>query len=100
MITHAEMKKSIAEFVPAAIKRAFESYMSYSEIVRDHKEYKDFSGHHSACKVAISHIELLLKLAKWAEVPEAVSSSGLSNEELEKLIVSAHEEYSANEMTE
>ena len=50
-------------FFPAALWAAILSYkyLSESEIPED---AKGFSAHHSACKVAIAHIELLIKLAR------------------------------------
>lgn len=93
MTNEDEMKQAIAGFVPTAIKRAFASYVEYSEAPQEINGHKDFAGHHSACKVAISHIELLLKLAKWAEVPEVTKGAGINNEDLEKLIIKANMEY-------
>jgi len=60
----------IARFLPDAIARALSSYHEFSqrEVPKDAKE---FSAHHSACKVAIAHIELLIKLARWADLPDA-----------------------------
>ena len=34
---------------------------------------KKFAEHHSACKVAIAHIELLIKLARWADLPDVAA---------------------------
>jgi hypothetical protein len=46
-----------------------------------------FSKHHNAAKTAISHIQLLLKLAEWAELPEAQGDSETAqNRELAEAI--------------
>lgn len=58
-------KKQISEFLPNAIAETLKSYeifMAYPIGV----EPKDFSLHHSSCKAALTHLELLLKLAKYA----------------------------------
>lgn len=65
-----ETRRQIARFLPDAIARALTSYHGFSE--RDISDQpKDFSAHHTACKVAIAHIELLIKLARWADLPDA-----------------------------
>lgn len=65
-----ETKRQIAGFLPRAIAGALSSYHSFmcGHDVPD--DAKGFSAHHSACKVAIAHIELLIKLARWADLPD------------------------------
>lgn len=59
----------IARFLPQAIGKALESYHSFmGQDVPD--DAKGFSAHHTAAKVAIAHIDLLLKLARWADVAQ------------------------------
>lgn len=62
-------RQNVAGFLPDAISKALDSYYIFmdQEVPED---AKGFSAHHGACKVAIAHVELLLKLAKWAELPE------------------------------
>lgn len=64
-----QTRKRVSEFLPEAIRKTLDSYHEFvgSEINNDARE---FSAHHSACKVAIAHLELLLKLARWADVPD------------------------------
>lgn len=63
-------RSQVASFLPAAIERALASYHVFSDqAIPD--DPKGFSAHHSACKVAIAHVELLLKLARWAEVDDS-----------------------------
>ena len=78
----------VASFLPAAIEKALASYHVFSDQdIPD--DAKGFSAHHSACKVAIAHVELLLKLARWADV-----ESGLPDEtdRLSAMLISAAEE--------
>ena len=65
-----DVRMRIARFLPDAIARALTSYHSFSQ-AEVSNEAKEFSAHHSACKVAIAHIELLIKLARWADLPDA-----------------------------
>lgn len=64
-----QSREQIAEFLPEAIRTAMNSYQEFSSKKMNDKE-KDFKEHHTACKVAISHIDLLLKLARWADLPD------------------------------
>ncbi len=66
-----ETRKSIAAFLPDAIAAALKSYEAFSGSKASADVSKEFKEHHSACKVAIAHIELLIKLANWAELPDA-----------------------------
>lgn len=71
-------REKLAAFLPRALSRALESYSQFIE--RDAPgDSKGFSGHHMACKVAITHIDLLLKLARWANLPEQGSVSALGD---------------------
>jgi hypothetical protein len=68
-------RRQIAEFLPAAIERTLESYREFSG--RDAGgDSKAFNAHHAACKVAVAHIELLIKLAKWADLADADKTQG------------------------
>lgn len=63
-------RDQIATFLPDAIAKALTSYHRFADnSIPD--DPKGFSAHHGACKVAIAHIELLLKLARWADLPDA-----------------------------
>lgn len=63
-------REQIATFLPDAIAKALTSYHRFADSsIPD--DPKGFSAHHGACKVAIAHIELLLKLARWADLPDA-----------------------------
>ena len=60
-----QSRVQIAEFLPDAIAKALTSYRVYMETNDD-----AFKVKHTACKTAIAHIELLLKLARWADLPD------------------------------
>lgn len=65
----ADMRAKIAESLPHAIDFALQSYRKFYAN-ETYADAKDFSAHHTACKTAIAHIELLLKLASWAKLPD------------------------------
>lgn len=78
--TIEEMSRAqIASFLPDAIAKALTSYHKFMDTPHE-SEAKSFSAHHGACKAAIAHIELLLKLARWADLPDA--RTGTSNEQI------------------
>jgi len=70
------MRTRIANFLPKALERALTSYKMIASanhpIDKETKDY-DFVGakkQQDACKVAIAHVELLLKLAHYAKLPD------------------------------
>lgn len=85
------MRAKIAEQLPDAIDCALRSYRDFYA-QETGGDAKAFSAHHTACKTAIAHIELLLKLAAWVHLPreDADSDAGLAvllrsaQEELER----------------
>lgn len=77
-------RRDMIKFLPEALLTAIESYKTLSGQVGKPEEdevggvktktAKDFQDHHNALKAALSHIELLMKLAEqlhiWAETDE------------------------------
>ena len=72
---NARERREIATFLPAAISRAVNSYRSFSGQNASEKP-KEFGEHHKACRAALSHIELLLKLAEYENL-ENIDDNGL-----------------------
>jgi len=90
------MRQDIAVFLPDAMKTAIQSYIRFSEdeaTIPDN-EYtpKTFKEHHDACKVCIAHIELLIKLAKWADIPPPELEGELENAIMQSIIENAQAE--------
>ncbi len=72
-------RKQISTFLPQAVNKSLSSYHAFmAQDVPD--DAKGFSAHHSAAKVAIAHIELLLKLARWADLPQSRTSQHAAQE--------------------
>lgn len=84
------MRRDIAAFLPCAIQTALNSYQTFSEaqITDDasNPTSQEFKAHHDACKVAIAHIELLIKLARWADLPDPKLESESQQAILQNLI--------------
>lgn len=95
--TEEDPRKRIAQFLPQAINKVTESYEQFLEQMKAQSEKKPdeenfdpkkFKEAHDACKMAIAHVELLLKLARWSETPNAAQSE----QELADEIARAREE--------
>jgi hypothetical protein len=65
-----ECRQQISLFLPDALRAALTSYQEY--VTTPGKSEGDkFKDYHVSCKAAVAHIELLLKLAKIARLPDA-----------------------------
>ncbi len=86
-------REQVAEFLPRAIKKALTSYHNFmgNEVPGD---AKGFSQHHSACKVAIAHVELLLDLARWADLP-GDEKEGRDYQKLAGIVTKAEQQLTA-----
>ena len=106
LTVQARTRVQIATFLPAAIEKAVESYRAHME--RGESGYKNpsadtkssdvekaaaaFVALHKDAKVALAHIELLIKLAKWADLPDATLESAAETQRIEDLLAAAQAE--------
>ena len=90
-----DTKKRIAAFLPDAIGRALTSYHEFMQTPESKNNAKTFKDYHSACKVAIAHIELLIKLARWADLPDAKADDHNNQIILATMMQEAEEELAA-----
>ena len=74
-----QTKLYLEAFLPDALSNALESYQRFSGAALEHKKTKDFLDHHKACKVAIAHVELLLKLSKSVDISENLNQKNIKN---------------------
>lgn len=65
----AETRARIADLLPQALEASLDSYHKFVTSQIDAQATKDFSAHHTAAKVALAHIQLLIKLASMIDVP-------------------------------
>jgi predicted nucleic acid-binding protein len=63
-MTHKIIQQKIDNFLPLALQQVLSSYKTHVTNFHDHENITKFSEHHKACKLAISNIEMLLKLHK------------------------------------
>ncbi len=90
-----DARNRIASFLPEAMERALQSYRSFLD-ESEHKNAKEFKAHHDACKVAIAHLELLIKLAEWAHLPD----ENLGSQQLLMMLENAQAELQRNKHNE
>lgn len=85
-------REQISQFLPDAIRKALTSYHLFMERDYEEEKPKAFEEHHKACKVAIAHIELLIKLARFADLPDAKAADGNNQIVLAAMLQEAQEE--------
>lgn len=79
-------RAEVIKLLPQVIRKALQSYHDFMDKGVNYQDQKNFSDGHKAAKVAIAHIELLVKLAKWADLPDAKDHEKGDASELEGLV--------------
>ncbi|MBK9584396.1 MAG: hypothetical protein KA099_03080 [Alphaproteobacteria bacterium] len=101
----AGMRTRIAKFLPHALETALLSYHEFaeeqatapdSEEEKTDDKAKTFKAHHDACKVALAHIQLLIDLARWADLPDPEIEDENADRTLRMLLENAEAEVDAN----
>lgn len=87
-----QTRRDIAAFLPGALSRALASYFQFSKESPEEEESKKFAAQHNAAKAAISHVELIVKLAKWADLPDQGVEDEKQRNELALMLANAHGE--------
>lgn len=69
----ATLRDGLRRDLPARITAALKAYAAFAggDCPDDPKA---FAAHHAACRAALAHAEMLVKLLKWAEGGEAVGA--------------------------
>jgi len=65
----SRLKGLIASQIDQAIERAIASYHAFARDEPHSTDPKEFAAHHAACKAALAHLDLLLKIARITETP-------------------------------
>lgn len=86
-----DTRARIAAFLPDAIAKALTSYQLFLD-EGAHSDAKEFKAHHDACKTAIAHVELLIKLAQWADLPDPTLDNVNHHKMLQAVMGEAQEE--------
>ena len=65
-MTGQRLRATLAEELPERIAAVLAAYDTFAGMVVADKA-KAFAAHHTACKAALAHADLLVRLLKWAE---------------------------------
>jgi len=82
------LRKDLAGRLPPLIEKAFTDYGTFATIEIP-EAAKDFTAHQAACRAALAHIDLLVKLARWAETGEGDTSPLDTAPDIEGLVAKA-----------
>ena len=80
------MRDQFKETLAKRIAQAVKSYDGFVEEVPP-ADVKGFAAHHAACRAALAHVEMLVKLARWAEGKETMTDS--EAEDFDRLLAEA-----------
>ncbi|MFQ3622075.1 MAG: hypothetical protein SNJ73_00875 [Acetobacteraceae bacterium] len=72
----SRLRGLVATQVDQAIERAIASYHAFAASGPSGADAKEFAAHHAACKAALAHLDLLLKIAKITETPTPGTADG------------------------
>lgn len=80
------LRAQIGAQLETAATRVIESYRTFMNDEPDAGDARAFAAHHAACKAALAHLDLLMRLARLAGV-EAEATDG--SEEQARLLAEA-----------
>ncbi len=60
------VRDRLSSLLPPLLENAAASYQAFAGLDPP-EDVKGFTAHHAACKAALAHLDLLAKLARWAE---------------------------------
>ncbi|MCE2510396.1 MAG: hypothetical protein J4G10_05400 [Alphaproteobacteria bacterium] len=82
----AALRKRVHAVLPSLMEKALSGYRHFATEPPP-QDPKGFAAHHVACKAALAHMELLIRLARWAETEGHGDETG--GEDVSKLIAEA-----------
>lgn len=92
-MTLDDLKGSLAARLPERAAAAVAAYDAFSASPAP-DDAKGFAAHHAACKAALAHVEVLVKLLRWAAPPAVAAAGGAGgggdgDDDLARLIAAA-----------
>lgn len=87
-----DLRKDLAGRLPGQIRVLLADYEGFAATPVPPEEIKSYAAHHAACKAALQHADMLVKLLRWAEgAPEAVEGDGEGGGDLSRLLARARQ---------
>lgn len=74
----AGLRQSLASTLPDRIRAAVAGYEEFTGTAPP-ADAKGFAAWHAAAKAALAHVDLLVKLTRWAETETAEAEDGLDH---------------------
>jgi hypothetical protein len=90
----AHSRTQIAKFLPNALSVVLKNHQEFLK-EKMPTEVADYKKHQEACKVALAHIQLLTKLAAWADIIDPSVEQARKQTELNEDVVRARREIEA-----
>lgn len=88
-ISTETLRSGLSRALPARIRATLDTYEAFAAGDAP-DEAKGYAAHHAACKAALQHAEMLVKLLRWAEdAPE--TGAAAEADDLERLLARARE---------
>lgn len=82
----SRLKGLVSAEIDRAIERVVSAYQAFAASAPMVTDAKEFAAHHAACKAALAHLDLLLKIARITEVP---TTEGQADDERLALVAEA-----------
>lgn len=87
-----DLRKDLAGRLPGRLRGLLAEYEAFTGTPAPPEDAKSYAAHHAACKAALQHADMLVKLLRWAEgAPEAVEGDGEGGGELSRLLARARQ---------
>jgi len=75
------VRSEITDILEETIEKAVASYYCYAKKDLKEENAKDVTEYHKVCKVAAAHLDLLIKLARWADKTGPVEDEDINIDE-------------------
>ncbi|WP_142849968.1 hypothetical protein [Telmatospirillum sp. J64-1] len=87
----ADLEGLKAHLRPHLARRLEQAAASYDDFAAQEAplDAKGFAAHHAACRAALAHLDLLVKLARWAALSGGEAAGGGGESEAESLLAQA-----------
>lgn len=66
-VTTEALRKDLAGRLPGRLRALLADYDTFAAAPTPPEEPKTYAAHHGACKAALQHADMLVKLLRWAE---------------------------------
>lgn len=66
-VTTEALRKDLAGRLPGRLRALLADYDTFAAAPTPPEEPKAYAAHHGACKAALQHADMLVKLLRWAE---------------------------------